>query len=576
LVENAGMLTVPLIGCVGLFVVGAGPASLLSRRFAPDVRAALILPIGAAFYVAASTIVVLGAPFRAVVALLVSLGAATAIARHRALRAVGSEALLPALVAAAALSISSIPAFASGTWDASTPGNADPYYWVSEARAFISEPAPTPAENFPDRAPYELVTEQQGTFGIAFGLGALALGARTDPVRIYSAFASLIGTILALVVYAMARAVGAWPRSRSALVAALISANGYLLFATFYGWQAQLLLTAFGLLALLSASTALGGMESGRDSELLAALAIAAGVCSYGATFTPFIGLLVLVFASHRIGVSSQTSRLLMIAARISALTVIVAAVPIARSIARTSELIRHATSTLPHDPGLPAEAVGLVPRLTEYSRGPIAWTIAATVVSTILLLTGAVAAARIGKATDVLVWTSTAAILGIVVLASTSRQYVSMKFTGYTAPLLVLTMVTPNIRRRQRLVQFGRALTIVVAALLFAATSTVVEYRAIRFNLHAAELSGLEAAGRSLSPDARVAISLRDAWSQAWAIYFLRNQPVSLTDDLGFAEKFGINFDRRGLAKAQFIVSRQPSGRVVWAHDGITLSVRR
>ena len=141
------MLAVPLLGLAGLALIGAGSAALLVAALPPDARAALVIPVGAAVCAVVSTAVIAGVPVRVVAVLLCAYGVASAVRARLSLRSLVKAAAVPIVVLLSAGAIASIPSFSSGRWDAATFGNADPYYWVSQARALTTDPAPSPVRS---------------------------------------------------------------------------------------------------------------------------------------------------------------------------------------------------------------------------------------------------------------------------------------------------------------------------------------------------------------------------------------------------------------------------------------------
>ena len=572
------MFIVPLLGVAGLALIGAGAAASMNR-LAVDVRAALVLPVGAAVVACASTLVLLGAPVRAVGVALVLAGVVAAVKARRRVRALARGLAVPGAVAVVALSLASIPALTHGRWDAASSGNGDHYYWVSESRAFLEGPAPAPSTRYPDRDMYELVTERHGTFGIAFSLSLLSVVSGRDPGDIYSAFAALIDVVLALVVFALARGALAWSSGHSAAASVLVAGNAYLLFGTFYGWQAQLLLTAFGLLALMGTYAAL---ESGAEQYVaLAALGTAAGVCTYGAAFGPFLALGIVVIGAYWLSHRDSESR--KRAARsvgaIALLVLLVAAVPIWRSVLLTGRLAGlSSTGSLCADCqiGLPSESLGLIPRFAEGARWSGGWSVLSLVTSLPLFALG-FSAARREAGSAILLWGSAAAFAAIVLLGLASpNPYLSMKVAGYAAPVLTLTVLAAGrspFRVGQRLAWVAAAS---LATAMFVVSTVVVEVRAARFNLHAQAMTPLLDATRRIPVDARIAVDVDDAWHQSWAIYYLRDHPLVIRRPQYFLSGRVAAAQTAPEREVDYVLSRHAVGPVVWRGAGLVLSEAR
>jgi hypothetical protein len=570
------MLAILLLGIGGLALVGAAPAACLTRPTA-DVKAALVLPLGAAIIVCSSTFAVLGVPVRVVGVGLGVAGALAIVIVRRRIWALAPRLAVPAVIALIALSLTSIPAISNQSWDAASAGNADPYIWVSESHAFLDGPAPAPSTEHPDRDVYEQVTKHNNPFGMAFSLSLLSLASARGPETVYSAFAALVDLVLALSVFALARLALEWTQTRSAVAALLVAGNAYLLFATFFGWQAQLLLTCFGLLALAGTYTALArGPAPG--FVFLGAVGAAAGVCAYGLPFAPFLLLLAFISIAYRLlhrdaGARRRVTRSV---GAIALFTFVLAGIPIVRSLLMADSIVNTATSTslwAKAQIGLPSESLGLVPRITWLERTSGAWTLLSLLVAVPLLLAGFASARRQpGKA--VLVWGSAVSLATIVALGLFDpNPYPSMKVAGYVAPLLTLTVVAVRPMSFRLVSRVSGAVAVGLAGVMFLLSAVVVETHAARFDLHSKAMAGLAHAMRRIPANARVEIDVDDGWHQSWAVYYLRERRVVIRHPQYFISSAVASAQRSSKGPVQFVLGRRATGPVIWHGAGLILS---
>src|SRR5689334_4004092 len=116
------LFAVPSAGLGGLVLVGLGPAAFLGRLSA-DVRAALVLPIGAAVVAVGSVLTLLGAPVRASAITIGALGALAVLMSRRRIAPLVRAASIPCAIALTAFSLAAIPPLWSGSWDAASAGN---------------------------------------------------------------------------------------------------------------------------------------------------------------------------------------------------------------------------------------------------------------------------------------------------------------------------------------------------------------------------------------------------------------------------------------------------------------------
>ena len=427
---------------------------------------------------------------------------------------------------------------------------------------------------------YELVTRRHGTFGMAFSLSLLSLVSGRPPEAVYSAFAALIHVVLALTVFVLARIALGWSRRRSAVSSAVVAANAYLLFAAFYGWQPQLLLTAFGVLGLAGLYAAL---EGGPLPELavIGGLGAAAGVCAYGAAFGPFVALGAVVIGAYVVLHRDRDSRqrAARVVAAITLLTILLGAVPIVRALlltGRLAALSSNASLCAGCQAGLPSEALGLVPRIGEAARVSSGWSHLSLLVAGLLYLIG-FAMARRKPGTAILVWGSGAALAAVVLLGLLSpNPYLSMKLAGYAAPLLSLTVVSGISGPARLTPRLGWYALVSVAVMMFGLSVAAVELRAARLALHSQAMAGLDQAARRLPPHAPVAIDVRDAWHQSWAIYYLRDRPLVIRHPQYFLSPAVAAAQQSSTRQVLYVLGRLSSGRVIWRGGGVVLSAAR
>jgi hypothetical protein len=406
-----------------------------------------------------------------------------------------------------------------------------------------------------------------------FSLALVSLATHQRPENVYSAFAALINVVLTLSTFALARIALGWTRARSATAAVIVAANALLLFGTFYGWQGQLLLTAFGLLAIAGTYAAVArGPEPAL--VLVGGLGAAAGVSLYGAAFGSFILLVGVIVATYVATHRDLTSR--RRAARsvgaIALLTLALAAIPIGRAVLQTGSFLGQSSTTSLWSTAqavIPSEPLGLIPRSSSVTRVSERWTVLSLFAAVPLYAVGFLCArGRAGK--EITVWGSAAALLviGLLVLLDPNR-YLSMKLAGYSAPLLILTVLSPRALPGRR----GRWPSIVLVGLagtLFVFSTAFVEVRAARDNQHASMMASLERATDRLPPEQKIAVDIDDAWHQAWAIYFLRSHPLEIPRPQYFLPG---SLGRLANEPASLVLAARPAGHVLWRGVGLVLS---
>src|SRR5205807_6852780 len=135
-----------------------------------------------------------------------------------------------------------------------------------------------------DRVAYDLLSRDHWPPGLPVGLAQVAALDGADPLDAYGAFSAIISALLAVGIFFAARGCLRWSGRLAAIAGVAVGANGYLLFASYYGWQAQLALTTFGTLTVLTLPLSLDRKALERERVLPAVFA-AAGIATYGWTF---------------------------------------------------------------------------------------------------------------------------------------------------------------------------------------------------------------------------------------------------------------------------------------------------
>ncbi len=569
------ILWLPILTVAVLAAVGAAPAALLGARFPADARAALAAPAGAAVIACVSVLVMLGIPVRGLLIATVGASIAATVVLHETLRPSLRSAALPAVAALVALAVVAAPSVGRGDWNAAAVDNTDPYLWVSQAKAFLDGPPPGPASEFPDRIAYERIDELHWQVALPVGVAGVAMLARADPAAVYGAFSAVVAVLLALVVYGCGRACLGWRRSVAAAAAVIVTANAFMLYSSFNGWQAQIALTTFGTLLVFTLRMALDADALGRE-QLLAGGAAAAGIATYGVLFAPFALLAAAVTASVLATRSRARPRTLKTVGGCAAAAVVIGALPLLQTVRSLPRFFAQSDSLTwsSYAHGLPAEALGLIPRIGTAHRPPaFGWSVIAFAIAAALFAFGFWRArSSEQRRGDVLLATGTLA-LGVIALLQlpNANPYFSMKFVGYTAP--ILTMVALNgLVGDQRL----RRLRVAVAA---AAASCFAVSVVIVVAVDLQHVSSTETLGTirdhldALPAHSRVAVSIDDEWQQSWAVYYLRDHPLHVEDPNIFLTGFGLR--RRTFANrpAQYALeARRSRSTAIWHGDGLVL----
>ena len=281
-------LTAPFATLAVLGVAGLGVAGLIAPRASPDAQAALGPLVTSAILFVTSPLLLVGVAPRLLVGASPrspqSLSRSPVIARSRR----GAARLRPAVFACVAIVVFARPALRHGTWAVATTANQDPYVWVSQAHSLDHGPPKGAATTTPDRVPYDLMAHRSWPAAIPGGLAELAATTRLDPSRrLRGVLGPRRGSARARRVLWSAR------RASSGHSAAQRSrcrhlGNGLILLSSFYGWQAQLLLTTAATLFVLHAPRLLRS-TSGIGRVPRPIVVCGRRIAVYGWTFAPFV-----------------------------------------------------------------------------------------------------------------------------------------------------------------------------------------------------------------------------------------------------------------------------------------------
>jgi hypothetical protein len=539
-------LIAPFATLAILALAGLGTAGLIAPRAPREAQAALAPLVTSAILFVTSPIGLIGmAP------LLLGLGVLglltlTTVVRRRQSIAIVRRAALPAVVAFSVVAIYAAPAFRHGTWAAATTGNQDAYLWVSQARS-VEDGAPSGAEaTTPDRIAYHHLLHDAWPTAIPVSLAELAAVERVDPVHAYGVFSVVIAAMLALGVLFGAHGCLHWPKRRSTVAAASVALNGLVLLSSFYGWQAQLLLTTTGTLFVLMAP---GCLRPGtRALEFLGpSLFAAAAAAIYGWTIAPFVFVALAVCWSSRERMVQRRLSLRSFALKLGALVTLTAAMG-ADAIIRAAISLAHGSQNASaaarsfwdqYAWAYPSDALGLVPRTPRNAPG-IGWELVAGLVAG-LLIVRALWSARSARdlSRSVLAVAAIAIIVELIALAlGGSGPYPSLKLMGYAAP--ILTLFTLSSRwwssggakikvRTPRSRTMGIALLNVTAGTLFFATTAYALSTGLLKTRPATEVVPAARAAGALPSNKVTLLAVNDPWDQVWLAYFLRDRPLAV-----------------------------------------------
>ena len=586
---GAQTLLLPVAALATLWIAGLGVTSVLTPRMPRDAQAAFAPAVAAAAVVCASPLALLHiSPAAVAGAVLAPLLVMTAW-RTRVSVAVARRAAVPVAVAVFGLLLNAAPALKGGTWVATSYGNADPYIWVSQARSLSDGPPPAPAASFPDRVSYEMLTKDHWPAGLPVGLGAVASLEGLDPVDAYEAFAAVISALLALAVFGIARGCLHWRLRLSAVAGALVAANGLLLLSTYFGWQAQLLLTVFGTLGALTLPVTLDRRATAVEL-VVPALFLAAGIATYGWVFAPFLALAGVVAGTAwlRDPRSSVGRRAIAIrVGRVAALTVVLGLVPIVEAVWRYSVARGHFDPSVlktwsGYDWAFPSDGLGLVVRVATRKSPGAGWTALALAVAAVLLVRGSMQARSSRNPRGYfLVAANTAAVAFLVLLAiAGSSPYTSLKLMGYAAPLLTLLALasfsgrsSPSAADTLSSVRHvGSALAVAAAAIAFVFTSAFTVGYALKSVKPATVVDRVVAATERLPATDAVRIDYADAWRQSWLVYYLRDRRTAVPKPSVYLTGFApADLARHPSfsSPASYAVAPRHHGRAVWRGAG-------
>jgi hypothetical protein len=596
-------LLLPVAGFAILWAAGLGAADLLAPRMPRDARAALAAPLAAAAVVCASPLALLHVtPGILAGAVLVCLGTLT-VARRRSAVAVARNARWPLAVAAFALVLSAAPALRNGSWVATSFGNADPYVWTSQAKSLADGPPSSPAASYPDRVSYELLTRDHWPVALPVGLGAVADLGRLDPAKAYEAFAAMISALLALSVYVGARGCLLWSSRLSTSAGAVVGANGLMLLSTYYGWQAQLLLTAFGTLAVLTIPVSMDRKARAHEA-LLPAVFLAAGISTYGWVFATFIGIasaaaLACWIVNPRSSVGRRRiARRLGIVAGGTLVLGLFEIVQALEAFGQTGGRFDPVTlrSLARYDWAFPSDAIGLTNTLGLIAHGHktpgSGWTVFALVLSLPLLIAGAMQVRHIRNPSSYVLVAAAASLLGLLAVLAIANvsPYASLKLMAYGAPIFTLLALSAfqsggNDANPGRKVKTGhtanlrhivRVLFVTAAVTTFAGVSLVTVALGVMGNRPATVVDGIVAATVENVPRSEtIRIDVTNVWRQEWLVYFLRDRRLSVSRPSAYLTGFSVpegSTRRRFAAPASYGIGPTQAGSAVWRGSGVVI----
>jgi hypothetical protein len=490
------------------------------------------------------------------------------------------------LVACLAIALAAIPALKNKTWAAETPGNVDAYVWVSQARSLEHGPPSGAAATTPDRVAYERLEHEHWPTAIPGGLSELAAVEGVDPVQAYGVFAVVIVGLLALATFFSARGCLHWSRRRSAVAAAIVTANGLVLLSSFYGWQAQLLLTSAGTLFVLTIPQCFERHSRTRDC-IAPSLFGASAIALYSWKMSPFVVMAAAVslVCWWRGSGARWTRRSFTVrVAAIAALTCAFGCVAITRAVVTLVDGSQHASAIQlsywnQYSWASPSDALGLVPRGPRDVPG-VAWEVLAAMCAAVLLVTGIRSARSYRNPRGVVLVAAAATILVelVALAAGGSSPYVSLKLMAYSTPLLTLLALGPRLRTVQAsprtLLAHSRILTVVLVDLvalgLFISTTGSAISIGVQRSRTATQVRATARAAEALPPNKVILLDVGNGWNQVWLAYFLRNRRLAIrepslvftgysTSDAAHAQAFD--------AAANFTIRGAGGHPVVW-HD--------
>jgi hypothetical protein len=321
------------------------------------------------------------------------------------------------------------------------------------------------------------------------------------------------------------------------------------------------------------------GLERGapRSEVVTAALLAAASLSVYRMAFAPYLAAsLGFVFLGYFV---RRRDRQVVAAGSIFAAAFLLFAAPsifeFARGVGRFVENNVNTPFKESFPFGFPPEVLGLVPRIWG---SPVAWILLATLLSLPLVLLGTEVVRRLRPPRGEMLLSGLVLLLVGYILAlalPNVPSYVSFKLLSYGAAFLILLIFAPLAVLRSRVVKviLGSCL-----ASLTIASAAVAVVRGSDDSKTADAFSGLATAANALPAGASVSVELTGAWNQSWAIYALRDHPVSVPKPEYILTRVGLarpaSYYRHG--PTTHVLTRDAVGDVIWQRGHVTLVSRR
>ncbi len=557
--------TAATVGALAVFsAVGWGVLALVRAELELDVRVALAPAIGAAAFFTLSAALLPAAPFDVLLACVAVLAA-------NGVRTVRNAGCLPrpgvwwrpaVFVSCVAAAVALVPTLAHGNGTPSTYGNIDPYLWVSQARAFLDGPIEGPSSVFPDRVAYEHLVEGHWAPGVPALIAFLARLFRTDPVDAFGASSALVYVLTPLMTYVVARAALGWSRRLGAGAAVLVALGGYGAFASYFGWEPQLIGTALGLGIALTLWLSLREGSRSFPFAVLASMFVSGSLGAYRQPFFPYVLLLVsLVTLTASLGYRTSPMRGVFArrVIRFSALACTFSLPSLLAIVKGADRFWSRQSGILDWERfarGLPSEAIGLSPRLSDLAIVPSGLRIAGLVVAIPVLLHGtrSLVAARDSGSALVLVLAGMTVVANALFQLPAVSPYMSLKVVAYGAPALVLVAIAPLRGRRlptPALTIAGQLGLVTTAAVLVSGVNTQ----------NAQPLERVVDLADRLPHGSAVSIDITSPWDQMWSIYYLRDRPLEVLHPTTFLT--GLGFRRPDTyyrkASASYVLVERP-----------------
>jgi hypothetical protein len=595
------MLLTPLAAVAVLWMAGLGIATFVAARMPDEAKAALAPLCSAAVLVVASPLLLVGVSPLAVTVGALALLAIVTVARVRSVATSVRRSAWPFLVVLLALALSTTPAIRNDTWTAATYGNQDPYVWVSQARSLIDGPARGSASLTPDRIQYDLLTRKDWPTGLPGSLAGLASIEGVDPLEAYGVFAAVVSALLALAVFVCARGPLGLSRRASVVAAAIVAANGLVLLSAFDGWQAQIYLTALASVAVLTLPRILDRDATWQEISLPAIFG-AASIGLYGWFVVPFIGV-ALSAVCARLVERRDLLDLREIARRLVGTVVlwsVLGGVAMFRGVdvllrTRARESVRSLGFHNRYDWAFPSDALGLVPRNPRTTPGAEWAGIALLVAVGILLIALLGARRKRDRSSFIIVGSCFAWLAGLAAFGATGvSPYLSVKLMGYSVPFFTLLVVSSAPRvagiasaanRRARLRAASRlawsfvvATTAGLACLLFLGTTVATEWVGLRQTRFANSVDAAANAASKLPPSSVVSLDVKDAWSQVWLVYRLRDRRLIISQpSIAFTGYWAGDVVRvpPATVTARYVIRETDGGSPIWRGNDLAIYSR-